>query len=237
MNKASTSETSSLTSLTYRSSAAEPMNVDQLRSIERLAQVRNRSEGVTGRAVYDDGRFFQWLEGPVEALSRIWDSVRQDRRHKDIADVRILPAATRMFTGWDMALSIHGESDQDDERDRLPPSQITALAPLLATSAEELTLIVGAGATPVVPIGRIVSEALVIPEMFATHGRVRRFLPAVSPAGARLGALLIAADPRPAAAMVRRLYARAGSLAPLCATVLEPAARSLGDLWLADGCS
>jgi hypothetical protein len=37
--------------------------------------------------------------------------------------------------------------------------------------------------------------------------------------------------------MVRGLYKRAGSLAPLCATVLEPAARALGDLWLADDCT
>jgi hypothetical protein len=28
-----------------------------------------------------------------------------------------------------------------------------------------------------------------------------------------------------------------GALAPLCATLIEPAARSLGDLWLADDCS
>ena len=117
-------------------------------------------------------------------------------------------------------------------------ARLAALEPLLTTVDEEPAMQLGTdpAAVPVVPIVRIISEALVLPELFARHGHVRRFLPPVSTTVERLAKLLVATDPAPAEAMIRRLYARAGSLAPLCATVLEPAARALGDLWRADVC-
>jgi hypothetical protein len=80
-------------------------------------------------------------------------------------------------------------------------------------------------------------ETVVVPQMFSKHGSVRRFLPPVSPGAARLSRLLLADDRRAAAAVLRKLYVGAGSLSPLCATVIEPAARGIGDMWLADDCS
>ena len=90
---------------------------------------------------------------------------------------------------------------------------------------------------PIIPLLPVLVEAVVVPEMFSKHGSVRRFLPPVSAAAANLAKLLVADDDVPAARVLRRLYASAGSLAPLCATVLEPVARMLGDLWLSDDCS
>jgi hypothetical protein len=227
-----------LTSLTYRSRAAAALAPKELHAIERVAQARNRAEGLTGRAIYDDGRFFQWLEGPPDAVSRVWESVRRDRRHTDIEDLRILPTSARVFDGWDMKLSLRGQEPLEAPS---PPtlSLVAALDPLVPLREDDLLPQVGKdpSAVLVIPVVHLLSEAVAIPHLFAKHGRVRRFLPPASPAATSLLALLIAADPRPAAAMLRRLYTRAGSLAPLCATVLEPAARGLGDLWLADECN
>jgi hypothetical protein len=227
-----------LTSLTYRSRALEPMSVAALRKLERSSQARNRAEGLTGFAIYEKGSFFQWLEGPAEAVSRVWDSVSHDPRHTDIADFKVRTTRSRMFAGSDMAIAIRGEDEPPAAKKLL--SLVSTLDPLHAVI--EVAPVGQWGKAPaivppIIPMLPVLVEALVVPQMFSKHGSVRRFLPPVSPAAAGLAKLLIADDGVPAARVLRRLYAGAGSLAPLCAAVIEPVARRLGDLWLADDCS
>ncbi|MCP6313349.1 hypothetical protein NL444_28155, partial [Klebsiella pneumoniae] len=62
-------------------------------------------------------------------------------------------------------------------------------------------------------------------------------LPVVDPHAAELARLLLAADPKAAFALVDELRAQGRSLGQLSAGLLEPAARALGDIWLADDCS
>ena len=52
-----------------------------------------------------------------------------------------------------------------------------------------------------------------------------------------LAQLLLAAKPGPAFALVDRLRDDGRSLTQLCASLFEPAARALGDLWQSDHCS
>jgi hypothetical protein len=230
-----------LTSITYRSRAVEPMSVDALRKLEHGAQARNRAEGVTGLALYDQGHFFQWLEGPVESIARVWESVRQDRRHTDIADVRVGPTATRMFDGCDMKLAIRGEEAVPGPEQQAPLlSLVPTLDPLVVAAPEgEAAVRWGSGpaTVPIVPFLPVLVQGLVLPQILAKHAAKPRLLPPVSPVAARLSRLLLDDDAKPAAKVLRRLYASTGSLSPLCATVIEPAARSLGDLWLVDDCS
>jgi hypothetical protein len=126
-----------LVSLTYRSRAATHISDEALATLGRAASSRNLAEGVTGLMVYDDGRFFQWLEGPVDGLSRIWDSVRRDPRHTDIEEVRVQPTPSRMFAGWDMRVLDHGHGASRREPDvgslpevvrRSPPARLAAFA-------------------------------------------------------------------------------------------------------------
>jgi hypothetical protein len=229
--------TGSLTSLTYRSRAVDRMSVGALRGLERASQARNRAEGLTGLVCYDDGHFFQWLEGPAESLVRVWDSVRRDARHTDIADVTMRTTEARVFDGWDMALAIRGEGPLPAPRKRAPLlALVPALDPLLPEGEAAVQWGKAATRGPVVPFLPVLVEALVLPQVLSKHASTR-VLPPVSRVAARLSRLLLADDAKPAAKILRRLYAAAGSLAPLCATVIEPAARSLGDLWLADDCS
>jgi methanogenic corrinoid protein MtbC1 len=60
---------------------------------------------------------------------------------------------------------------------------------------------------------------------------------AAAPLVADLARLLIAPDPDAAMLLLAAEHARNGEMAPLCETLLEPAARHLGDLWSADDCS
>jgi methanogenic corrinoid protein MtbC1 len=102
-----------IASLTYRSSAAMAPSPADLQELVTAARERNRSIGVTGMLLHDGGRFLQTLEGPPEAVDRIWSSVRRDSRHGDIEVLsqHIVPA--RLFGGWDMQLySKSGEARQ-----------------------------------------------------------------------------------------------------------------------------
>ena len=61
--------------------------------------------------------------------------------------------------------------------------------------------------------------------------------PAADPMAADLARLLIDSDPGAAHLLLDAAHQRSGAIAPLCALLLEPAARRLGDLWSADDCS
>ena len=182
-------------------------------------------------AVYDEGRFFQWLEGPAEQLAPVWAAINRDPRHTDIKDVAIRSSVGRMFGDWSMALTVRGEAP--------PPSPFPRGGPLRAVVMKRVALetLTGPVSALVIPVVPVLVEMVAIPHVFSTYGAVRRFLPPVSPVAARLAQLLLADDAQPAARILRQLHQRAGTLAPLCATVLEPVARNLGDLWLADDCT
>lgn len=195
-----------LTTLSYSSRAVAPLNECDLARLESDASARNRAEGLTGLFVYDDGHFFQWLEGPVEGLTRIWDSVRRDKRHTDIRVSHIQPTPARVFGDWSMKRLRRGDP-------------VLSPASLLAATLPGLV------------------ETMVVPAIAARLAHVRDALPEVHPRAAELANLLIATDPSASSELARQLCVRDDSFALSRVSLLEPAARSLGDLWYADDCS
>ena len=91
-----------LTSLVYRSIATAALSELELQRLVNAAQARNRAESITGLMIYDEGRIFQWLEGPSEAVARIWKSIRSDPRHTSIEILGEQPTLTRFFGDWHM---------------------------------------------------------------------------------------------------------------------------------------
>ncbi len=89
-------------SLSYQSRATSKPTAADMRELSWKARERNRALGVTGLLLYDKGRFFQTLEGPVESLTTLWQSIRSDTRHTDIEILseHIIPA--RLFGSWDL---------------------------------------------------------------------------------------------------------------------------------------
>ena len=93
--------------IAYRSRAVQPPTEWELATLLRFAQERNHAEGVTGLLVYDQGFFFQWIEGPEAALTRVWNSIRRDPRHREIEVLREQSLPERFFDTWDMRLARH----------------------------------------------------------------------------------------------------------------------------------
>lgn len=69
------------------------------------ARERNRAAGISGVMLYDRGHFFQWVEGPNQALGKVWNSIRADERHTDIQLLADQPVPVRLFENWSMQLA------------------------------------------------------------------------------------------------------------------------------------
>ena len=86
----------------YRSNARAELNQDAIDAIVAEAQDRNELMGLTGCLHYEDGLFFQWLEGPKGRLDEVAGMIRRDPRHEDMTDLAYGPAKARHFADWTM---------------------------------------------------------------------------------------------------------------------------------------
>jgi methanogenic corrinoid protein MtbC1 len=122
-----------IATLTYRSWATEPVAACGLERLLTRAKARNRRLGVTGMLLYSDRQFFQWLEGPPEALAEVWDAIRGDPRHGQIELIDHHPRSMRLFGDWDMRFvcrdaDLAALQDPADAPRALPPALISLLA-------------------------------------------------------------------------------------------------------------
>lgn len=100
--------------LTYRSVATTTPSAAELESLARRARARNRSLGVTGMLLFENGHYFQTLEGPPEGLEAVWASVERDSRHRNIEVLSQHLVPSRLFSDWDLLLcNQRGESPGD----------------------------------------------------------------------------------------------------------------------------
>jgi methanogenic corrinoid protein MtbC1 len=250
-----------LSKLVYRSRAAQPLSSLELYRLALAAQSRNRAEQITGVVLYDRDSFFQWLEGPADSLERMMRSIRNDPRHVDVEVLETQSAHTRLFTDWSMKLAATGEASESWRRDVMePPAQIVADLRLNPHSAPLLLagLMPGAGGVSTdqvtefrasssrAPLNHHAAAILkaviletVVPELADKHG-LARFRSRALPANARaaeLADMLVASDQIAALELIKELQAETASSLLHYATLFEPAARRLGDLWSEDSCS
>jgi methanogenic corrinoid protein MtbC1 len=134
-----------IANLTYQSLAAEAQTPSELAALLAQAKVRNRSVGVTGMLLFNEGRFFQWLEGPPEGISELWASIQTDTRHRQIELLSQDQVQYRMFSEWDMRFvsqdtAFKEISDQRIARRALPATLIDAAAKLAIDQKVEALL-------------------------------------------------------------------------------------------------
>ncbi|WP_022682837.1 BLUF domain-containing protein [Sphingobium bisphenolivorans] len=87
----------------YISSAHSPVTATQCAAIARAAAERNSAEDVTGLLLFNSRRFLQVLEGPREAVQRIYERISNDGRHCAIVKLREGEVEAREFGHWAMA--------------------------------------------------------------------------------------------------------------------------------------
>ncbi len=247
-----------LATIVYSSRAVSPLSDPELQDLMHTAQARNHREGVTGVVLYDDSRFFQWLEGPAGGVERIMGSIRNDRRHTDLQVLTQRTSATRRFEGWDMKLAAqgadpnvwHGEALEPpreiiEDLHREPTAAPTLLVKLVPPPAAEADSPLAASLKGVAlnnATAAILKKVIlkrVIPRLLDSHG-----LPAaevehlpINPRASELAELLVATDQAASLSLIRELRGNHGDAKHLFAPLFEPAARSLGDMWEDDAVS
>ncbi len=246
-----------LSRVVYRSQAVGSVSPLDLQQLTEVSQARNSREAITGIMLYDNSRFFQWLEGPADGVERVMGSIRNDKRHRDIEILSKDSAAERTFGDWSMKLAAPAPTSVVWQDVIEPPREVVetlrrqpdAAAVLLVklapshghdTAAEEapperMRWKPLHGKTAAVLKDVIISS--VIPTLAGNANEQQSRSLAVNPRAAELANLLVSSDEQAAAELIQELRAVPTPFKHLYATLFEPAARSLGDLWSEDECS
>lgn len=95
---------SSLHFLIYVSRTEQPVSREALAGLLKSARTFNRSAGISGCLIHQDGCFMQMLEGKRDVLFTLLDRIKADPRHRDVRIVMEGPARRRVFVDWGMAL-------------------------------------------------------------------------------------------------------------------------------------
>ncbi len=90
--------------LFYLSQATRGISDGQIQSILESSRRNNLGIGLTGVLVHGGGMFAQILEGPEQAVLRLYLKVVDDSRHGNSSIIHISPADEPMFKNWSMAV-------------------------------------------------------------------------------------------------------------------------------------
>jgi hypothetical protein len=89
--------------VSYISKFSRPLSREEITQLAADAAERNRSLGVTGMLMSSGGIFYQVLEGPVEAVDRLFQKIAADPRHKDVLVLTSQEEVEdRQFPSWAM---------------------------------------------------------------------------------------------------------------------------------------
>ena len=103
---------SELSALVYRSRATTAQSDVDLFYLLAQARQANQRTGLSGMLLYDRGWFFQWIEGPTDALGATWNRIRRDPRHRDLVVITDQTVPVRLFADWHMRFA-HRDRQHD----------------------------------------------------------------------------------------------------------------------------
>ncbi len=97
----------------YVSRAVETFDQARLDRLLRHSRRNNRKLDLTGLLLYENGLFLQVLEGPPNALWRLYKVIEADPSHTEVEKVAERPIREREFGLWRMGLGILNSTDSD----------------------------------------------------------------------------------------------------------------------------
>lgn len=88
--------------LTYASTAVNEWAAEDLLKLLKQSRTNNGANNITGILLYAKGTFFQVLEGDELAVTNLYATIQQDRRHKDCTLLEKEKITERAFPYWSM---------------------------------------------------------------------------------------------------------------------------------------
>lgn len=230
-----------LATLIYRSTAAVGLGATELVHLLEQARARNRSLSITGMLVFDDGHFFQWLEGPALAVDKLWRAIQNDSRHHDVRLLGQHSIPVRLFGDWEMRLA-YGQRERPDQSQFQNPDDGESLDPANLTGVGNAVL------APSNLLERLYSPDTLFPQVWVGLARLCDLLlpgdqndgvPALETLDlvSELAQRAMQNDPEIATSFIDSLLARGLSAESICLDLFEPAARHMGKLWSDEVCS
>lgn len=77
----------------------------QIRDILKAAHTNNPSKNITGALLYSGGYFCQVVEGAMDDLEELFETIQMDPRHGEVTVLHFEAIQERGFTEWAMAFA------------------------------------------------------------------------------------------------------------------------------------
>lgn len=130
--------------LAYKSTATATPSATDLDVLVTRARARNRSLGITGMLLFEDGHFLQTLEGSPDSLETLWSSIKHDGRHNHIEVLSKHLMTARLFSDWELLVDCRFDDGpkQAARAAAIPPAVAEHIARLveLSLNADDLGL-------------------------------------------------------------------------------------------------
>jgi hypothetical protein len=70
-----------------------------------ISRRNNAARKVTGILVHKNGEFLQYLEGPKDVVTALYDKIANDKRHERIKIIENGDLEERVFPNWEMGFA------------------------------------------------------------------------------------------------------------------------------------
>jgi len=100
-----------LRSIVYASSVTRQLTTAEMERLLVNARTYNQQHQITGVLLHSGFNFMQCLEGPVDAVGKVYERVRRSSQHKDIVEYMDREMSTRSFGSWNMGLAETADSE------------------------------------------------------------------------------------------------------------------------------
>jgi blue light- and temperature-responsive anti-repressor len=101
--------------LIYSSAATRNFDTAELIELLGRARAQNAKLGITGMLLFENGSFFQILEGEASAVDHLYqDIIGKDRRHEKVVTIIREPIAKRAFGEWTMGFTQVSAAELDE---------------------------------------------------------------------------------------------------------------------------
>lgn len=102
-----------LLQLVYASTATNPFEEEPLKELVAAARANNARLGITGLLLYKNASFFQVIEGEEIEAARLFEKIRQDKRHESVVMLHRRLVELRSFPDWAMGFAFVPEKRQE----------------------------------------------------------------------------------------------------------------------------
>jgi hypothetical protein len=92
--------------LCYVSNPVRKFTREELDTMLNQFRKKNLSLGITGLLLYRARSFCQFLEGEEAVVTALFNQIRSDNRHRNVALVYQEPIESRSFSGWSMKFEV-----------------------------------------------------------------------------------------------------------------------------------